>query len=35
MTNTCLFCHKPVTDDIKRLPMMDGSGRVLKEEDNE
>jgi hypothetical protein len=26
MTNTCLFCHKPVTDDIKRLPMLDEYG---------
>lgn len=30
MTNPCLFCHKPVTDDIKRLPMTDGSGRVTE-----
>ena len=30
MTNTCLFCHKPVTDDIKRLPMLDGSGQVTE-----
>jgi hypothetical protein len=30
MTNPCLYCHKPVTDDIKRLPMTDGSGRVTE-----
>jgi hypothetical protein len=30
VTNTCLFCHKPVTDDIKRLPMLDGSGQVTE-----
>ncbi len=30
MTNTCLFCHKPVENDVKELLAFDSMGEVVK-----